>query len=121
MLGDAIASKNVQVALLFGSSVVDQGCGGALVADRYVVTAAHCTDGQQAAGLKVAVGDTTFALGNEAASFIVGVKTIKQHPDYDPSNTQNDISVLELALDLTAYPNIKPICLPNQDATFAIQ
>ena len=106
------------------------------MADRYVVTAAHCTDGQQASGLKVvvgdiydifdfllkvAVGDTTFALGNEATSFIVGVKTIKQHPDYNPSNTQNDISVLELdqALDLTAYPNIKPICLPSQDATFA--
>ena len=88
-----------------------------------MVTAAHCTDGQEASGLKVAVGDTTFALGNEAASLIVGVKTIKQHPDYAPSNTQNDISVLELdqALDLTVYPNIKPICLPNQDATFAIQ
>ena len=91
------------------------------MADRYVITAAHCTHGQQASGLKVAVGDTTFALGNEATSFIVGVKTIKQHPDYNPSNTQNDISVLELdqALDLTAYPNIKPICLPSQDATFA--
>ena len=91
------------------------------MADRYVITAAHCTHGQQASGLKVAVGDTTFALGNEASSFIVGVKTIKQHPDYNPSNTQNDISVLELdqALNLTAFPNIKPICLPSQGATFA--
>ena len=91
------------------------------MADRYVVTAAHCTHGQVASGLKVAVGDTTFALGNEATSFIGGAKTIKQHPAYNPSNTQNDISVLELdqALDLTAHPNIKPICLPNLGATFA--
>jgi secreted trypsin-like serine protease len=57
---------------------------------------------------------------NESTSFIVNVKTIKQHPNYDSSNIQNDISVLELetAVDLYSYPNIKPICLPAQGATF---
>ena len=107
--------------MLFGSSLLNQGCGGALVADRYVITAAHCTSGRAASDLKIAVGDTTFALAGEASSFIINVKTIKQHPDYSASNTQNDISILELEqpVDLTAYPNIKPICLPAQDTTYA--
>ena len=85
-----------------------------------MVTAAHCTDGQIASGLKVVVGDTSLALQDESTSFVINVKTIKQHPNYDSSNIQNDISVLELetAVDLYSYPNIKPICLPSQGATF---
>jgi secreted trypsin-like serine protease len=91
-----------------------------LVASRYVITAAHCTDGQDAASLKVVVGDTSLALSDETPSFTINVKTIKQHPQYNPSNIQNDISVLELeeAVDLLTYPNIKPICLPAQSSTF---
>ena len=43
-----------------------------------------------------------------------------QHPDYNSANYQNDISILELdqALQLTAYPNIKPICLPASGTTY---
>ena len=52
----------------------------------------------------------------------MNVKTIKQHPSYATnSQVDNDIAVLELdsSVSLTAYPNIKPICLPAQGATFS--
>jgi len=106
-----------QVALLFGACLDSQFCGGSLVSDRYVITAAHCTAGRS--NIKVRVGDTNLALDNEATAFTINVKTIKQHPDY--RFPINDISVLELEtpVDLTAYPNIKPICLPAQGATYA--
>jgi hypothetical protein len=91
-----------------------------LVSDRYVVTAAHCTNGQSPSGLKVYVGGTSLATMNESTSFIINVKSIKQHPNYDSSNIANDISILELesAVDLYSFPTIKPICLPAQGATF---
>lgn len=71
--------------------------------------------------MKVAVGETSFALVGEAGqSTIINVKTVKQHPDYNSANIQNDISVLELEspVDMSSYPNIKPVCLPAQDSTF---
>lgn len=110
-----------QVGILYGEMVSTPGCGGSLVGDRYVITAAHCVDGQSPGGIKVLVGDTNLAVSNEASSFIINVKTIKRHPSYDSSSQANDIAVLELesAVSLTAYPNIKPICLPAKGATFA--
>ena len=86
--------------------------------DKYVVTAARCTDGYDASDLWVRVGDTFLDEEFEAKSFTVAVASIKQHPDYDIP--QKDIAVLKLAepVSLTEYPNIKPACLPEAGALF---
>ena len=108
---------------MFGSSVLTQGCGATLVSDKYVVTAAHCTAGSQAGDLKVVVGDTILNGENGDTSFMINVVNIKQHEDYDSQTTKNDIALLELShpVNLTAYPNIKPICLPGLHKTYGGQ
>ena len=84
------------------------------------MTAAHCTAGRPASSIMVRLGDTSLDEEFEAVSFTMKVKTIKQHPGYNPDNLQNDISVLELDGDvpLDVHPNIKPACLPDSGALF---
>ena len=64
------------------------------------------------------MGDTSLDEEFEATAFTIGVKAIKQHPDY--RIVTNDISILELteAVSLTDFPNIKPVCLPEPGAKF---
>ena len=94
---------------------MDQSCGGTLVGDKYVITAAHCT--VQTSDIKVIIGDTTLGVANDTTRFITNVSKIRQHPNYNPITKENDIAVLVLssAVNLKAHPNIKPVCLPSTE------
>jgi len=109
-----------QVALLSQGVISGHICGGTLVTSKHVVTAAHCTTGLTPDTLAVAVGYTNLS-STASDRFIIPVKKIKDHPNYQgkATNFENDISVLELAeeVDLLSFPHIKPICLPSATGT----
>ena len=86
--------------------------------DRYVVTAAHCIAGVHPKNITVLIGDTTLGVANVNTKKFGNVSAIIQHPGYNNKNRHdNDIAVLVLSspVDLFAYPNIKPACLPTTE------
>jgi len=93
------------------------GCGGTLVSDRHVITAAHCTQYSSASFIEVRVGtlEKYPSWWNEDV-LRIRLRRKEEHPWWNATgNGKNDIAVLELEtpIDWTAFPNVRPACLPK--------
>ena len=99
-------------------------CGGTLINDRYILTAAHCVPGVT----KVRLGEhkVTRIPGKdclqdgvnclpEVQDFDVSEKDIITHPDYKRSRGQvlNDVALIRLPRAATFNAGVQPACLPT--------
>ncbi|CAG0882491.1 unnamed protein product [Darwinula stevensoni] len=89
-------------------------CGGALINDRYVLTAAHCVQSNPTGTYYVSLGSKDL-LQWPAGEAIQVPATAIMHPQYDPNTLENDLALLKLEtpVNFQAYPNIRPICLSS--------
>lgn len=83
-------------------------CGGTIINDNIILTAAHCVAGRFT--FRVGVGSTN--LQNPIVSIISSLA--RSHPSYNPTNLNNDIAVIELPIRLTWSSSIQPAQLPRQ-------
>jgi len=75
-------------------------CAGALVAPRWILTAAHCFHSRS--GVRIATRDLWAMvgrdrLGNAEETAQVGIDRIVLLPGYDPSSQENDLALVRLA------------------------
>jgi len=82
-------------------------CGGSILNARYVLTAAHCTDGETADLLSVRAGSSWW----DSVSQEVDVARILQNPRYNADTVDYDVAVLQLSGDLKLSEVAKPVAL----------
>ncbi|XP_029046484.2 proclotting enzyme-like isoform X2 [Osmia bicornis bicornis] len=102
------------IAALFNAG--RQFCGGSLIDDKHILTAAHCVANMNSwdvARLTVRLGDYNIKTNTEIRHVERRVKRVVRHRGFNGRTLYNDVALLTLNEPVPFTDQIRPICLPS--------
>ena len=81
-------------------------CGGSILDDRHILTAAHCTAGSSPSNIRVLLGEHNT---QDDDYNIVPISAITDHPNYNSATMDNDFSILTLASPITFTNSMRSV------------
>ncbi|EAT35961.1 AAEL011917-PA [Aedes aegypti] len=90
-------------------------CGGSVLNNRWIITAASCAQGKEPAGISVMAGSKSLTRGGS----IHPVDRIIVHPNFDVTTLANDVAVMRVRVPFMLSPDILAVQMSSEYVSIA--
>ena len=93
----------------------DYQCAGSLVAEQWILSAAHCSSSSEGPAKFAKIGNVV-RYQETANSWTFKITQRVPHPNYSSLRAEDDIALFKLETTATLNKYVVPICLPQTEA-----